>query len=386
MKKILLVAGIVLLTCCSDKQLLPEIIPPEPSVETGLPENVPGQPSKEWYMGRTAEVGITQKVPIIQVGYKTRDRKFFFESAHFDFVTASSNVTTVFQAASVSKALFSYIVMRLVDKGVIDLDRPLYEYTGGVVEERFRDAIPGDPVASARNEAWAKLLTARIILTHGSGLPNWMLNGWPSNAKLVFTYEPDTRYIYSGEGIHYLQRVIEHITGQKLNQLADQEVFGPLGMIYSSYVWRDDYPTLHAWGYNTEMVKGSQGTSSYFTEGNAAFTLRTNVRDFSLFLEALMEGRGLTPETFKAYFTPQRQIENDSYFGLGIRVTTNLAFGYGPLWSHGGSNPGFRCHFLIWPKDQTYLVYFSNGDNGAGTALSRLFNIFFPQYPGTTGF
>ncbi|MCL2098189.1 MAG: serine hydrolase [Bacteroidales bacterium] len=387
MKKILLMAGITLLLSCTEETLvLPEPIPTEPPVASELPENVPGQPTKDWYMGRTAEVGITQNVPIIQLAYKTRDRKFMFETANFSFVTASPDVTTMFQAASVSKALFSYIVMRYVDRGMIDLDKPLYEYTGGVVKERFRNAIPGDPVASARNEEWAKLLTARIVLTHGTALRNWQSStGWPSEEKLVFTGEPDQMgYTYSGEGIQYLQEVLEHISGLSLNQMAEQEVFGPFGMEYSSYVWRSEYATTHAFGYDANNVLGTGRGEAW--AGNAAYTLRTNVRDFSIFIEkCIMEGQGLERKTHEAWLSPSRLNNNlGLYFGLGVRVNPNQAFDYGPTYAHGGSNPRFRCHFIVFPKAQTYLVYFSNSDNGAGTTLQRLYAIFFPQYPGVS--
>ena len=384
MKKMLLITGIILLVSCTEKtQIFPDYIPPEPPVKDGLPENVAGQPTKDWYIGRTYEVGNTQKVPVIQLCYKTRERKFMFESANFNFVTASPDVTTVFQAASISKTIFSYIVMRYVDKGMIDLDKPLYEYYGGIVPERFRDAIPGDPAASTQNEEWAKLITGRIVLTHGTGLRNWQSStGWPSNEKLVFTREPDTGYTYSGEGIQYLQETLERITGLSLNQMAEQEVFGPFEMTYSSYEWRSEYASTHAYGYDVNNVLGTGRGEAW--AGNAAYTLRTNVRDYSIFIEkAVLEGQGLERSTFADWLSPQRLLDaSGAYFGLGIRVSTNTGTNFGPLYTHGGSNPRFRCMFWAFPKEQTYCVYFSNSDNGAGTARDRLYAIFFPQYPG----
>ncbi|MCL2098191.1 MAG: beta-lactamase family protein [Bacteroidales bacterium] len=382
MKKILLMAGIILLLSYPRELPSSEAIRQETPLKNNLPENVAGQPSKDWYIERTAEIGLSQKVPIIQVAYKTRDRKFFFETANFDFVAASPDVSTVFQVASVSKVVFSYIVLRLVDQGLLDLDRPLYEYTDGVVEERFRNAIPDDAEASVRNEEWAKRLTARMVLTHGTGLPNWMQSSRPTNAKLVFTDEPDTRYTYSGEGFHYLQRVVEHITAKSLNELADEEVFIPLGMLSSSYKWRDEYASSHAYGYDTNNEKGEQGADR---PENSAYTLRTNVKDFSLFIEALMEGRGLKRETFEAMLTPQRLIEEPGlYFGLGIRVNPNEELGYGPLWHHSGSNTNFRAMFWLFPQEQTYCIYFTNSANGSGETRQKIYELFFPQYPETT--
>jgi CubicO group peptidase (beta-lactamase class C family) len=350
-----------------------------------LPENVDELKSKEWYLERVAEVGRAAKVPIIQVAYKDRTRKILLESANFDSAAARPDATTVFQAASISKVLFSYIVMLLVDEGKIDLDKPLYEYTGGIVEDRFKDAVPGNAEASARNEAWAKLITARIVLTHSTGLPNWMRNGGASNAKLVMSQAPGKGFTYSGEGIYYLQRVVEHITGLTLNQLADKYVFVPLGMTHSSYKWRDEYAQLAAYAYNADMMKGSQRTSM---PENAAYSLRTNAKDFSLFLEAaVIEGRGLKPDTYTQWLSAQRLIKPGYYYGLGIRISPNTdSESYGPLLSHGGSNggtSGFRCKFWIFPKQQTYCVYFTNSVNGGGNTEKKIYQLFFPQYPDT---
>jgi CubicO group peptidase (beta-lactamase class C family) len=120
---------------------------------------------------------------------------------------------------------------------------------------------------------------------------------------------------------------------------------------------------------------------------NAAYSLRTNVKDFSLFLDAVMEGRGLKPATHAEWLSNQRLIEPEYYYGLGIRISTNTDFdGYGPLLSHGGSNggtSGFRCKFWIFPKQKTYCVYFTNSVNGGGNTEKKIYQLFFPQYPGT---
>lgn len=372
---------LVFFMSCGDDTILTETLPsidpdPEIGISDSLPENVDGEASKDLMIGQIKEMCRNNKVPLIQLAYKSPTRSFSFESAQYDFVTASKDQSTIFQAASVSKVVFSYIALRLVDRGVLDLDKPLYLYTEGEIEDRFKNAYPDDAEKSAQNEEWGKQVTARLILTHGTGLPNWM----PSSAdgKLQFLNKPDERYIYSGEGIHYLQRVIEHITGMSLDELAQQEVFIPLDMKNSSYVWREEYTTTAAYGYNADNEKGNQAIT--MTE-NAAFSMRTNVKDFSNFLDALMEGKGLKKETFALMTSPHRYLnEENNYFGLGIRVNPNLDTDYGPTWFHSGSNLNFRCMFWMFPKDRTYMIYFTNSANGAGVTRTRLFEIIFPQY------
>ena len=102
---------------------------------------------------------------------------------------------TVFEAASTSKPVFAYAVMKLCEKGVMDLDTPLTKYTS----ERF---LEGDPRL--------ELITARHVLSHTSGFQNWRSEEEP--LKIHFT--PGEKFLYSGEGYHYLQSVVTHLTGR----------------------------------------------------------------------------------------------------------------------------------------------------------------------------
>jgi CubicO group peptidase (beta-lactamase class C family) len=94
---------------------------------------------------------------------------------------------TVFNAASLSKCVFAYAVMKLVDSGKLSLDTPLYKYL------EYPDL--------SHDERYKKI-TARMTLSHTSGLPNWR-NG----PQLNFRYNPGERYSYSGEGFVLLSKV-----------------------------------------------------------------------------------------------------------------------------------------------------------------------------------
>lgn len=382
--RIVLALYILVMTCCSCNESKEPIIdnpspifPPEPESLIVLPEDVEGKPSKEYLMGRIQQLATFHSVPLIQLAYRTPDRFFAIETAQLNLETASEDQVTIFQAASISKVVFAYIVLRLVDRDILELDKPLYLYTGGEIENRFKNTFPDDEILSARNEEWGKRLTARIVLTHGTGLPNWMSGGAQNSSKLIFSHEPDTRYTYSGEGIHYLQRVVEHITGMSLDQIAQREVFTPFGMTNTSYKWLDEYDKTAVYGYNALNVRGSQGTKAE----NAAYSMRTNVRDFSKFLDALMSGYGLKRETFHEMTAPHRIIEPGSYFGLGVRVQPNLDTNCGPMWYHSGSNTNFRCMFWMFPQQGSYQVHFTNSANG-GNIRKGIADILFPEYIG----
>ena len=350
-----------------------------------LPEDVKGEPTKAELAAQIQALANEKNLGgLLQVCWRTPKRKFYCEVAprpELD-VTPNPECKTIFQAASISKTCFAYLVMRLWDRGIIDLDKPLYLYTEGL-EERFCNVFPDDAERNAQNEEWAKRLTARIILTHGSGIDNWVSSsGSASNEKIHIDIEPDTKYTYSGEGIHYLQRVVEHITGKDLESLAQEEVFKPLGMEDTSYIFLDGkYDDIHAYGFNSEHVKKSQGKTK---KPNAAYSMRTNVHDFSKFAEALIAGTGLSHKAHEILFMPYRSLGSNpaSWFGHGIRITLNPGNDYGPIWHHSGSNSNFKGRFWILPKQGIYCIFFSSSNNGSAIA-APLAKLLYPEYDGT---
>src|SRR5262249_26786218 len=141
---------------------------------------------------------------------------------------------TVFEAASLSKPVFAYAVLKLVEQGKIGLDVPLTKYLP-------KPYVDGDP----RLEK----ITARIVLSHRTGFPNWR-----GPNPLTFHFTPGEAFSYSGEGFVYLQRVVEQIESKPLNDVMAELVFNPLGMTSSSYVWRADFDELTATGHDSDAI------------------------------------------------------------------------------------------------------------------------------------
>src|SRR5215468_2276665 len=129
---------------------------------------------------------------------------------------------TIFEAASLSKPVFAYAVLKLVDQGKLDLDTPLTHYW------------PSDSPYSIdpANDPRLQQITARIVLSHRTGFPNWRPDGKP----LTIYFAPGSRFSYSGEGYVYLQRTVERIESKPLNQIMQEIVFAPLGMNDSTYI------------------------------------------------------------------------------------------------------------------------------------------------------
>jgi CubicO group peptidase (beta-lactamase class C family) len=100
---------------------------------------------------------------------------------------------TIFEGASLSKSVFAFFVMKFVEEGKLDLDKPLYEYL---------------PYPEIAHDDRYKQITGRMVLSHRSGYPNWREN--EEDDKLKIKLEPGTNYEYSGEGYQYLAMVLKH--------------------------------------------------------------------------------------------------------------------------------------------------------------------------------
>ncbi|HEY7642576.1 MAG TPA: serine hydrolase [Steroidobacteraceae bacterium] len=247
---------------------------------------------------------------------------------------------TVFEAASLSKPVFAYLVLRLADRGEFELDRPLYqmlEYPRLAHDERY------------------KRITARIVLSHGTGLPNW------GGERLTLQFDPGTNYGYSGEGFVFLQKTVERVTGRSLDELARREVFEPLGMTRSSYVWQERFAGNAAYGKNWlwQVAPANRYTEA---EANAAASLLTTATDYAKFVGAVLTGRGLSPAMWNEYLTPVRETSPGIHMALGIRVEERPG---GRTFYHSGNNGRRFTSYMTGDIGQGLgLVYFTNGPNG----------------------
>lgn len=245
---------------------------------------------------------------------------------------------TIFEAASLSKPVFAYIVLRLADRGEFDLDRPLFEmleYPRLAHDERY------------------KRITARMVLSHSTGLPNW------GGDTLTLRFDPGTEYGYSGEGFVFLQKVLERVTGHPLDELARREVFQPLGMTRSSFVWQERFAGNAAYAKNWLW---RVAPVHRYAEANAAASLLTTATDYARFVAAVLTGRGLSPTIWRTFLTPGRKSSPGISIGLGIRIEDGPA---GRTFYHSGNNGRRFTSYMTGDIERGLgLVYFTNAYNG----------------------
>ena len=271
---------------------------------------------------------------------------------------------TVFEAASMSKPLFACLVMQQVQAGRLDLDRPVMD----CLPEIFTPSQP-----------WQALITPRMLLSHSSGLPNWR-SGDENTGPLEIAFKPGLRFAYSGEGYFYLQRLLEQITQEPLQSLADRQLFQPLGMTHSGFVLNSDLRRLRARGHDEQ---GQPLPVKDYTQANAAYTLYTSAEDFARFLAELMRrehGKGsaahsLKPAALQAMLAHQmvaddREPIERRGFATGQTVFWGLGWGInttnqGDIAYHTGTNStGFRNYCQFSPSRRSGLVLLSNGLSG----------------------
>lgn len=262
---------------------------------------------------------------------------------------------TIFEAASFTKPLFAYVVLRLVDRGILDLDKPLMSYLPREMIEK--EVVKHSLDLPGFRRDWFEKITARHALSHSSGMPH----GEEGEPYPLF-FEPGTQYRYSADGYYFLQLVAEHLTNQRLERLAEEEVLAPLGMAHSSLVWKEEYERGAAHGHD---ALGTPVAYRKRDRAHAAATLYTTAAEYARFVIAVMEGRGLKDATWKEMLAPQIAVheKNDWGLGFGLQRDENGA----AFWQWGDYGI-FRNFVIAYPTPKTGLVYLTNSYNGLSIA------------------
>lgn len=269
---------------------------------------------------------------------------YFFHTIIAVIITSILQITSslLFAACSLRKSVFSYGVYKLVKSKKLDPDRPLYLYYV------YKDVEGGERY---------KQVTARMILSHSSGLPNWR------NGELKFKYDPGKKFSYSGEGFVWLGKVVEKITNEPVEAYMRETVFKPLAMDHSSYIWPKDFDSNYAYPH----TDNERSTQNYFpANANVAASLQTNSTDYAKFITAILNDKDfLTTLNADTGMFVEKNIRWN--MGLGNEQTT-----YGKANFQWGDNGTFKAFLIIYPEKKEGLVYFANSENGLDIARDIL--------------
>jgi len=285
---------------------------------------------------------------------------------------AGVDSNTLFEAASMSKPVFAYLVLKLCEQGTLSLDTPLTTYTS-------RQIIEGDPRINR--------ITARHILSHSSGLvPDWRSPDQP----LRIAFNPGERWSYSGEGYFYLQSVVTDLIGHTdpkqcdrfeagvkvcatdFGETMESRVIKPLGMTSSSYVLNPHFAKRRARPHdvNGNPLPYRPSRAIDLARYGAAGGLITTPADYAKFLMQIIDpmpqdDHHLSAASLREMTTPQIEVSKaDDYtiaWGLGWRIASTPKRVY---FGHDGANPGFQCIAEACAADRTGFVLMTNSDNG----------------------
>lgn len=252
------------------------------------------------------------------------------------------NNDTVFAAASLSKPFVGYAALKMIERGQLELDKPLSDYTA-------------KPYIS---DPRLKLITLRRVLSHTTGFPNWS-----GDAPLRILRAPGSKFVYSGEGFLYLQHVIEEITQIPLAQYLQQNLLDPLGMKSSSFIWQPVYSTIASDGHDRQAKPKPMGKPQ---KASAAGSLRTTANDYAKFIMAMMApGKVDSPKlgeaSLKNMLSSQIKINQKLDWGLGwgLEKASNGNF----FW-HWGDLVTFKSITVASFDLGAGIVMLTNSQNG----------------------
>lgn len=261
---------------------------------------------------------------------------------------ATPGADSIFQAASLSKPVFAYAVLKLVAQGKMALDAPVMTYLPQGYRHQFNPlkAQPSELVMDPRLQA----VTVRMVLNHTSGLADW------TSGPLKFEGTPGAQWRYSGEGYTLLQRAVEAVTGEPLDRFMRAQVFEPLAMHHSDYVWSERLAQQLLSG---TKANGAPRAGMALTAPNAAFSLHATAADYGHFLVKVLNDDALLKQLTASPVTVDPGLGIS--WGLGWGIEGNRDDRY--IWQWG-NNTGYRAFVMASARTGDGFVMLTNSENG----------------------
>jgi len=281
-------------------------------------------------------------------------------------------VDTIFDIASLTKVVATTTaVMQLVQRGEVRLNEPVTKYIS-----EFADNGKDD-------------ITVRNLLTHFSGLredfdldPPWQ--GREAGLRLAFAekpvYPPGSRFLYSDTNFIVLGALVEHVSGNTLDQYCNRRIFGPLRMAHTGFLppaaWRVKIaPTEY--DEQGKMLRGVVHDPRARRMGGVAghAGVFSTADDLSKFASALLKGSPiLAGEMVEKMTTPQQPPTAQVLRGFGWDIDSPFSSNRGDLLPVGSfGHTGFTGTSLwIDPTSQTYIILLTNAvhPHGKGSAIA----------------
>jgi CubicO group peptidase (beta-lactamase class C family) len=211
------------------------------------------------------------------------------------------------------------------------------------------------------------LITARHVLTHSTGFPNWRSGQEP----LAIQFTPGTKHQYSGEGFHYLQSVVEEVTHQPFTEFMRVNILEPFEMLSSRFVWDETYARRMAKPHdqNGKLIETKPKSASEMAADLAIFgaaaSLQTTPTDYAKFLLEILDPKPadefrLNENSWREYLRPQVKRDEITSASLGWVVGR---FNGLTAFNHAGSAAGWNCESSASTDRKSGIIIMTNGDN-----------------------
>lgn len=281
---------------------------------------------------------------------------------------------TVFRLASVTKQFTAAAVLRLADRGLVDLTRPVTDY------------LPGLPAP-----AWGDI-TLDHLLTHTAGIPQNIEELGPRGMGDHFQMKemvrlvgsaplpgrPGRQFLYSNVGYVLAAAVIEEVTGKPYGEAMDDLLFTPLRLQRTGHETSRELVPEFAHGYVSlpdRVIRAAYEDKSYVT---GAGSLRSTVDDLFLWSRAMLDGRVLS-DSMSEKFT-SKQVDPGYAYGWftfayrPLRRAGDPAFDEGPRYpavAHSGGAPGFSTALRWYLEHDISVIVLANQEDAPTSSLAN---------------
>ncbi len=281
-----------------------------------------------------------------------------------------NTATTKHRLGSITKQFTGLLILKLAEKGKIDLHKPISYY------------LPDYP------NPYGDQITTHHLLTHTSGIPNY--TNFPDFGEkymkeyyspkdfitefwdMELNFKPGTQFSYSNSGYFLLGVLIEELSGMTYEEFLEKEIFAPLKMTNSGYDHHSEIIKNRATGY--EMEGGKLINSPYLDMSipYAAGSLYSTAEDLLKWHKGLFGTKLLPKQLIELYFTPQIAAWDGAYYAYGFALGNEPVGNEGDsiyVHSHGGGINGFNTYISRAPKDKSVIILLNNT---GGTALEAM--------------
>ncbi len=275
-------------------------------------------------------------------------------------------VDTIFDLASLTKCIATATsMMQLIESGRVRLNDRVSAYLPDFAQNGKQD------------------ITVRELLTHYSGLgPDLDLKqpwqGRDAAYRMAMEqrpeYPPGSRFLYSDINFETLGFLVEKVTGEPLNEYAEEHVFKPLGMKDTRFLPPSDWSARIAptqYDENGHMLRGTVHDPTARRMGGVAghAGLFSTADDMSKFAQEMLTGHTILSRlSIEKMSTPQQPANASSLRGLGWDIDSPFASNRGELLPVGSfGHTGFTGTSL-WmdPVTDTYVILLTNAVHPRG--------------------